>query len=100
MVGFTFLTIPFRFLLGWMYNRTASLFLVGLLHAASNAAAGGSGYQQGYLSAAYPGQQIAGLSHLLASAMLGLIVVIATRGRLGLPAAAQRQDSNGSSLNR
>ena len=95
LVVFTLLTTPFRFLTGWMYNRTASLFLVGLVHAAGNAAASGSGYQQGYLSALYPGQQIAGLSHLLASAALGLIVVIATRGRLGKPSdAAQRQDSH------
>ena len=31
------LAIPFRFLTGWVYNRTGSLFLVGLLHAAGNA---------------------------------------------------------------
>jgi uncharacterized protein len=77
------LAIPFRFLTGWIYNRTGSLFLVGLLHAAGNAVAGGSGFQTGYLRSLYPNSTIAGVAHLLAFAVVGLLAVIATRGRLG-----------------
>lgn len=35
-------SIPFRALQAWVYNRTDSLFLVGLVHAAANATAAGS----------------------------------------------------------
>jgi membrane protease YdiL (CAAX protease family) len=82
------LAIPFRFLTGWFYNRTGSLFLVGLLHAAGNAVAGGSGFQTGYLRSLYPDSSIAGVAHLLAFAVIGLLAVIATRGRLGHGRAA------------
>ena len=45
MMGLLILvTIPFRFLTGWAYNRTSSLFLIGLVHAMGNAVAGGSGF--------------------------------------------------------
>ncbi|HYP44239.1 MAG TPA: type II CAAX endopeptidase family protein [Propionibacteriaceae bacterium] len=80
------MTTPFRFLTGWLYNRTASVFLVGLVHATGNAVAGGSGYQSGYLAAVYPDNAMAVMSHLLASALLGLVVLVATRGRLADPA--------------
>ena len=44
MMGLLILvTIPFRFLTGWAYNRTGSLFLVGLVHGMGNAVAGGAG---------------------------------------------------------
>jgi membrane protease YdiL (CAAX protease family) len=76
------LAIPFRFLTGWLYNRTASLLLVGVVHAAGNAVAGGSGFQAGYLAALYPQLQTASAAHLLAFAFVGLVVVIATRSRL------------------
>ncbi|HEX8488221.1 MAG TPA: CPBP family intramembrane glutamic endopeptidase [Propionibacteriaceae bacterium] len=79
------MTTPFRFLTGWLYNRTASLFLVGLVHATGNAVAGGSGYHSGYLAAVYPDNMTAVMSHLLASALLGLVVLVATRGRLAAP---------------
>ena len=78
------LSIPFRFLTGWVYNRTSSLFLVGLLHATGNAVAGGSGFHPGLLARLYPGEQVATLAHLLAFFLLGLSVAGATRGRLGL----------------
>ncbi|HEX8626889.1 MAG TPA: CPBP family intramembrane glutamic endopeptidase [Catenuloplanes sp.] len=77
------LAVPFRFLTGWVYHRTGSLFLVGLIHGVGNAVAGGSGFQDGLLARLYPGQQLAGVAHLLALAVIGLIVVVATRGRLG-----------------
>lgn len=84
------LAIPFRFLTGWFYNRTGSLFVVGLLHGAGNAVAGGSGFQTGYLRHLYPDSIIAGGAHLFALALVGLAVAIATRGRLGLDPAANR----------
>lgn len=40
---FTALTIPSHIFNGWVYNRTGSLFLVGLMHAAGNADRGGCG---------------------------------------------------------
>jgi len=86
MMGLLILvTIPFRFLTGWAYNRTASLFLVGLVHAMGNAVAGGSGFGSGFLPRLYPDQgMLVGLAHLVAFALIGLIVLAATRGRLGL----------------
>ena len=68
-------TVPTRALLAWVYNRTGSLALAGLVHAASNAA-GISLVPQLFHS---PG---GGGSALL---LLGIIVIAATRGRLGLP---------------
>jgi len=78
-------SVPFRFLTGWAYNRTASLFLVGLVHGMGNAVAGGSGFGSGALPILYPQQGLlVGLMHLLAFAVIGLVVLAATRGRLGL----------------
>lgn len=77
------LAVPFRFALGWSYNRTGSLFLVGLLHAAGNATTGGDGFNPGYLRHLYPGNTNVTMAHLMAMFLLGLLVVIATRGRLG-----------------
>jgi membrane protease YdiL (CAAX protease family) len=78
------LAIPFRFITGWMWNRTGSLFLLGLLHAAGNAVGPGSGFGGGFLRHLYPDDAtIAGLLHLLAFAVVWLFVLIATRGRLG-----------------
>jgi len=79
------LAIPFRFLVGWVLNRSGSLFLVGLIHAMGNAVASGSGFQPGLLRSLYPGDSTATTTHLLALALLGLAVLVATRGRLGLP---------------
>jgi membrane protease YdiL (CAAX protease family) len=76
------LAVPFRALIGWAYNRTGSLLLVGLVHAAGNASAGGSGLGDGLLTLLYPGQALGPL-HLLGAAVLGLVVVVVTRGRLG-----------------
>jgi len=68
-------TLPSRALLAWVYNRTGSLALAGLVHASSNAA-GLSLVPQLFHA---PG---GGGSALL---LLGIIVIAATRGRLGLP---------------
>ncbi len=76
------LMIPFRALMGWVYNRTGSLFLVGLLHAAGNAAAAGSGFGDSFLRQLYPTESVGSL-HVLVAILLGLAVIAATRGRLG-----------------
>jgi membrane protease YdiL (CAAX protease family) len=74
--------IPFRFLQGWVANRTGSLFVVGLVHAAGNASTDGSGFVgPGFLPRLFP--DTVGPVHLLASAALGLVVLAATRARLG-----------------
>lgn len=78
------LAVPFRALIGWAYNRTGSLFLVGLVHAAGNAAAGGTGLGPGMLTQLYPDQSLGPL-HIFTFAALGLGIAIVTRGRLGLP---------------
>jgi uncharacterized protein len=80
----TVLVIPFRFLTGWIYNRTGSLFLVGLVHGMGNAVAGGSGFDTGLLAFLYPGQPIATMAHLLTFFVIGLAVLVATRRRLGV----------------
>ena len=77
------LAVPFRFLVGWIYNRTDSLFLVGLVHAIGNALTGGDGFNAGYLANLHPDNSNVTLAHLLAFFVLGLGVVVATRGRLG-----------------
>jgi membrane protease YdiL (CAAX protease family) len=91
MLLFTALTIPFRLFNGWVYNRTGSLFLVGLMHAAGNAVATGSGFQTGFLAHLHPGEGLALMAHQLTFVILGLLVVVATRGRLGAPATRARR---------
>ena len=76
--------VPFRFLTGYLWNRTGSLLLGGLLHATGNAFATGSGFGDGgVLRHLYPGNMLASMLHLVAFAVAGLIVVVLTRGRLG-----------------
>jgi membrane protease YdiL (CAAX protease family) len=89
LIGFMLVMIPFRAFAGWLYNRSGgSLFLVGLVHALSNAVAPGSGLGDGYLRALYPADaELVGVLHLLALAVLGLVVMAATRLRLGLPSS-------------
>jgi len=67
--------IPTRALLAWIYNRTSSIALAGLVHAASNAA----GLALVPELTSQPG---GGGTALL---LLGVIVIAATRGRLGQP---------------
>ena len=87
------MAVPFRFLQGWVANRTGSLFVVGLVHAAGNATTDGSGFAgAGLLPRLYP-EQTVGPTHLLASAALGLVVLAATRGGLGhRPGGARSAD--------
>lgn len=78
----TAVAVPFRCLQGWVANRTGSLFVVGLVHAAGNASTDGSGFLgDGLLPRLYPTETV-GPVHLLASAAVGLVVVAVTRGRL------------------
>ncbi len=88
MVAFALVAIPFRALQGWVYNSTGSLFVVGLVHAAGNAAASGSGFDGGggLLTRIYD-EPLVGSMQTLASAVLGLLVLAATRARLGRPVA-------------
>ncbi len=74
--------IPFRVMMGWMYNRTGSLFLVGLLHAAGNSVAAGAGFGTSFLRQLYDASTV-GLLHSLVAVVLGLLLIAATRGRLG-----------------
>jgi membrane protease YdiL (CAAX protease family) len=90
MMLLTALTLPFRVFNGWVYDRTGSLFLVGLMHAAGNAAAGGSGFQDGFLAHVYPGRSLALSAHQLAFVVLGLLVTISTRGRISAVHARRR----------
>jgi hypothetical protein len=57
------------------------------VHALSNAVAPGSGLTDGYLRVLYPSDvELAGLFHIVALALMGLVVIAATRFRLALPA--------------
>jgi membrane protease YdiL (CAAX protease family) len=82
MVVFAIVAIPFRALLGWAYNSTGSLFIVGLIHAVGNGLTAGSGFfAAGLLPRLYT-NDVVGVMHLLSSAVIGLVVIAATRGRL------------------
>ncbi|WP_161965250.1 CPBP family intramembrane glutamic endopeptidase [Ornithinimicrobium cerasi] len=76
------LAVPFRIAVGWAYNHTGSLFLVGLVHAIGNAATSGDGINAGYLRHLYPGNNTVTMAHLLAMFLLGLLVLMLTRGRI------------------
>ena len=89
LVAFAILATPFRAVIAWLYNRTASLFLVGFVHAAGNAATGGSGFSDGLLRRLYPDNGVGAL-HALAFFLIGLVVIAATRGWLGLPTGRTR----------
>ncbi len=80
----TAVMLPFRSLMAWVYNRTGSLLLVGLAHAAGNAAAVGSGFGDPFLRYLYPDQNV-GVTHVLGIALIGLLVIAGTRARLGHP---------------
>ena len=79
------LLIPYRFLTGWLWNRTSSLFLISLIHAAGDAVTVGSGFGTGVARRLWADPNVPGVAHLLAFFVLGLVVLAATRGRLGLP---------------
>ena len=81
---FFVMAIGFRALVGWVYNHTCSLFLVGLAHAAGNAAGGGSGFSDGLLPRLYDSTWVRVL-HTIVAFVIGLGLIAATRGRLGAP---------------
>lgn len=83
LVLVTAIFIPYRAFVGWIYNRTGNLFLVGLTHAAGNAVAVGSGFGPGLLQRLYEQPDVDQL-HVLAQAGLGLLAIVATRGGLGI----------------
>jgi len=84
-VLFFVLVIPFRALMAWIYNRTDSLFVVGLVHAAGDAAVAGTIAGVGLLPRLYEGYDV-GLFGIAADVVIGLVVIVATRARLGMPA--------------
>ena len=70
---------PMRILLTWLYNSTGgSLPIVALFHASINATGGAA-----ILTTFFAG--VDGLLLYAALAVLALVVIVATRGRLGLP---------------
>lgn len=83
------ISVPFRALLGWVYNSTASLFLVGLVHAAANATGVGSAFGTGLLDRLYPGAGEGGITIPLL-AVVGIFVIAGTRRRLGHRPGATR----------
>ena len=87
--AFMVLTIGFRFAMGWIYNGTQSLFLVGLAHAASNGVASGSGFiDDGFLPRVYDGDLVTVL-HMVAMFLIGVAALAATRGRLRYNASTE-----------
>jgi membrane protease YdiL (CAAX protease family) len=96
MVVLALVAVPFRALQGWVYNRTGSLFAVALVHAAGNAAASGSGFDggAGLLRRIYD-EPLVGSMQTLSSAVLGLLVLAATRARLGRPDHARPDRERG-----
>lgn len=79
--------IPFRALLAWAYNRTGSLVIVGLIHAAGNATALGSVAGAGFLPRLYSSDGNGGLVIPILG-VLGVLAILATRARVGYVAAA------------
>ena len=84
-VAFFVLAIPFRALMAWVYNRTDSLFVVGLVHAAGDAAVAGTITGVGLLPRLYEGYDV-GFFGIAANVIIGLIVIGVTRARLGMSA--------------
>jgi uncharacterized protein len=78
------LMIPFRALVGWVYNRTDSLFVVGLLHAIGDGSVAGSIAGVGLLPRLYEGSDVTFFS-ILAQVVIGVVVIAATRAHLGRP---------------
>lgn len=86
------LAFPYRAVMGWLYNRTHSLLVVGAAHAAGDAVAAGTVLGDGFLPRLY-GHNV-GPMHLFAFAAIGLVVVVVTRGRLGESTSPPPADQN------
>jgi uncharacterized protein len=82
MTALVVLAVPFRSVMGWIFNRTGSLFLVGLAHACGNAVVTSTVVGDAFLPDLY-GRNL-GPVHLFSFAVIGVAVVAATHGRLGL----------------
>jgi len=93
LVFLAIMATSYRFLTGWLFNRTGSLFLLGLLHAGGNATAAGSGFDtDSLLRHLYPAHaEAVGVFHLLAFFAIGLVVLAVTKGRLGLPISKESE---------
>jgi membrane protease YdiL (CAAX protease family) len=82
LVALIVLAVPFRAVMGWLDNTSGSLLAVGLVHASGNALADGGVFGDGLLEWAYPDRAIGPL-HLFAFAAIGIVLIVATRARLG-----------------
>lgn len=82
-------SIPFRALAAWIYNRTSSLLLAGMVHAAANAVAAGSILGTGLLPRLYGNDSSSGLAFPVL-AVIGLVAIVATRARLGYQPPRER----------
>jgi membrane protease YdiL (CAAX protease family) len=82
LLALVVLAVPFRMVMSWIFNSTRSLLLVGLAHACGNAVVTSTVLGDALVPALY-GRGL-GPVHLFAYALIGLLVGVATRGRLGL----------------
>jgi membrane protease YdiL (CAAX protease family) len=87
MLALVVLAVPFRMVMGWILNRTGSLFLVGLAHACGNAVVTGTLVGDALVPDLF-GRSL-GPVHLFAFAVIGVVVAVATKGRLGLDESAR-----------
>jgi uncharacterized protein len=80
--GLMILSIGLRVLIGWLYNVTAgSILLAAIVHVTFNAT-----NNNNLLTAAAPGNSALEYVPWVVIAVLGLLVAVLTRGRLGAPA--------------
>ena len=85
MVGLMILVIGLRIVIGWLYNVTAgSILLVAIVHVTFNAT-----NNNNLLTAADPGNSTIEYVPWVVIVVLGLLVAVLTRGRLGAPAPPQ-----------
>jgi uncharacterized protein len=85
LVGLMTLSIGLRILIGWIYNVTAGSILLGaIVHVTFNAT-----NNNNLLTAASPGNGAVEYVPWSVIAVLGLLVAVLTRGRLGAPAPPQ-----------
>jgi hypothetical protein len=83
LMGFLLLPhLASRFIVGWLYNASgASVLIAGLFHASFNSTINPTAFALGVLKLP-PGDAFTILNAIVVLA--GVVVVVATRGRLGL----------------
>jgi membrane protease YdiL (CAAX protease family) len=86
MLALVGLAVPFRMVMGWVFNRTGSLFLVGLAHACGNAVVTGTVVGDALVQDLF-GRSL-GPVHLFAFTAIGVVVAVVTKARLGLDEGA------------